>query len=696
MADLTRLRAIVANSDDKVAFAAGVLYHLSGRPHQTTLRDVESVRSSLRWLASAPIALFGDVVGQCGFQPDDFSGLSDTFTDSLLADVATLANAMLTPDADWDRTVRNDNAVGLAHHGALAARLETQSPAEFAVLDVLQDAGYPGIEAAVAAFADIKRSHPQGTYTMSVRQYARSRHAICARIVSAGRLYCVVTPWCLSRRSAQAYAAVALRALRRTQIEQRAIDRARTAVSYASRHSLQALRDITDPAIALLTQYTYSSRGTAFVDERGMIRQSIQSRSPSVWVAFATVHMNGSCDFLMELARKRTSLTTSLPVPDNHRLAEYYDHADDPLSGLLAFSRVLASFRDERDNGPYGPRLNKGPMLGYVARAVSKRDRNTVACINRIEEVYATLLSQGHDRSRLLFVVEWGGDYSHAAVLAAAAAAQIDVAIDIAGSGVDLPGDDVMADDQDFLYSFSLYLSSARRRKLPRMPSVEYVQGTPLHQRLVQVYDSVGGTSSDYSLAYISGGVAHMGELPVTICSDSAIRMASLKDTATQLPLVYHTAEVLLPSLCHHGVAADHDTYLDTGSAVDPECPHCDSHYRAVSLVSSCFVDPGVRLVKPRSIFGHNAHFSVESCAAPVPGVEHTLDTIDSAIACNVLRNHGWASAPVSRNLGADPVSSDLADDMKSIISWAYTRLSERYPGRMSDSDADTIAASIT
>jgi hypothetical protein len=496
MADLTRLRTIVATCDDKVTFAAGVLYHLSGNPHAPTLRDVDSVKSALAWLSSAPLPLFGSVVGPCGFTPDDFRVCTAGFSESTLADVASLANAMATSDADWDRTVRDENASGLTLHDAGAARLEAQSPAEFAVLDVLRDAGYAGIDAAVAAFADIKRAYPSGRYTSAVQQFSRSRHAVCARVVHADVLYCVVTPWCLSRRTAQAYAAVSLRHLRRQQVHQRTIERARTAVSYAARHSLQAIRDITDPAIALLTQYSYSPVDLAFIDKNGTVRQSIQSRTPAAWVAFAAVHSHGACDLLLDLAGKRTELIANLPPPPQHPMDEYYDNADDPLTGLLAFSRVLASFRSERDNGPHGPHVNKGPMLAYVARATSKRDRNTVACINRIEEVTALLASRSIGKERVLFVVEWGGDYNHSAVLGAAAAAQLDIALDVAGSGVDMPGQDITAEDQDLTFSFSLYLSSAKRRHMPRMPVVEYSQGATLHSRLEKVYAAVGGLAS--------------------------------------------------------------------------------------------------------------------------------------------------------------------------------------------------------
>nr|WBL45228.1 hypothetical protein [Metarhizium brunneum polymycovirus 1] len=696
MSDLTRLRTIVASGDTVVAHAAAVLYHFSSRPHRPRLLDAGSVSDSLRWVSMAPPDMYGEVVGGAGFTPDDAvrCGFGSYEGDAAL--VATMSNAMATQNSEWDRAVRDEYTENTTLHSAAAAVVPGQSSLEFAAMDVLREVGYAGLDDAASAIADLRLAIPN-QFRVHTRQFTRSRHAVSARFVfGKDEVVNVLTPWCLSRKNAIAYVAVILHRRRRTHVEARVTQRAQTVTSYAARNSLEEVRLLVEPAIELLTRYTYSGARLAFINERGDAVQSVTSRAPYVSVAFAAVHMSSAVDVLDEMASRRAAITTGMKAFEGRaELSDYTEKVDDELSGLVAASRLLAAFRFERDTGPFGPRVNKGPMLGYIARAVTKRDRNTVACVNRMEEVVSLAAERGVGKDRLLLVVEWGGLLNHAAVLAAAAVSKVDICLDVAGSGLDLPGGDVMQDDEDRIYSYSLYLSSARSRRLPRMPTVEYPSGTPLARKLEMVYESLGGSASGYKIAYLSGGVATAGGIPVSICADSAARMDAIAMAKMTLPLFYSTVEVLLPKLCHHAMDAEFDEVLQCVTQVDSGCSQCSSHYRALMSILGALSGSEKRLAKARSMFLHNMHFAIEWCDGAPFGIDSTLLTLDSVVTGNCLRNMKWARGPVAQTPGADPVSPDLSDMMRAHMSEIYHLLSRSHTERMSEEYAGTIAASV-
>ncbi|QVK45097.1 hypothetical protein [Alternaria alternata polymycovirus 1] len=695
MADLTRLRTILLEHGSSVVPVGSAVYHLTKSPVSHVLVDANLVSEVLAWMAAAPGPFFGDLISSAGITPADCAQLLEELTDKQAAEAATMVNAMTIADDEWDRGTRDQYTTATVLHERDAAKIAAQSSAEFAALDALTAAGYAGVDDAVGALSVMRRTFKHN-YKVHVRQFARSRHCVVARFVrSDGAVRIVITPWCLSRRNAQAYAALCMADWHRHMVEMRTINRARTVATFAERTSLQAVRDIIAPALALLTRYSYDATNMAFVDGSGRPVQKVGARAPYVAVAFAAVFSSGVGDATLGLARARKAAADTLTDAVKLKTAtDYLEMADSPFAGLALFSRALAEYRDKRHASPWGDRVNKGAMLGYVARERDKLTRNTAACINRIEEIAALLAMKGHHKDSTLYVVEWGGRVSAHAVLGAAATAKIDIALDVAGSGVDVPGIDVYADDDDPPHHYQLYLASARRRMLPRMPSVPYRAGTPLIEKLSLVYESVGGRASDYKLAYVNGGMSQLAETPVSVCTDSNARMAAMDGARLTLPIPFYSTEVLLPPACHHIVDMDPDEYLDDFGTGNPNCFQCEAHYRALSAVGDALDRPGVRLTKPRSVFAHNALFGLEWIGTD-SAMEDSLETLDAAIACNALRNYEYPNPPPDPTPGKDLSSPDLLELMQDSVRQVYTLLAGPFAGPLPSADAQSVAASV-
>lgn len=683
-------------ADHLVPFVSAVLHHLAQKPTSAMVADAESASSVLNWLADAPAPFFGNVVGSAVSSPDDFAAILQRLSPSHYDMVASLANSMAVPDSEWDRDIRDSNAVEIATHSSLATRHPAQTSAEFAALDLLTDAGYASIDDAVGALADLRRATPGTVFTTHVAQFSRSRHSVSGRIHLNGEWHYFLTPWCLSRKVALAYVAILFHQYRRVAVEARVARRAATATSYATRRSLDDVRALVDPAVALLTTYAYSPTSLAFVDSDGRNVQTIQTRMPYVWVAFAAVHTKGASDVLLEISQRRVDAAGIAPVfDDDGRISEYNENVVEPMSGFLMFSRVLAYMRQSRAS-THNPFVNKGPMLTYIARGRSNLERNTCACINRMEEVVALARKNQREPSSYMMVVEWGGEINQSAILASAAASGIDLALDVSGSGLDLPGMDVVNDGTVRAFNYQLYLTSAERRTLPRMPSVEYPEGTPLHAKLGILYDQLSAAGGALPFVYVSGGVAGTSRTPVSVCSDSAALLSGAQQFSEQSSVLFATAEFLLPPLCNHGLHSPVDVYLSSFSQVADDCAMCDSHYRALSILMGPIVDFSARAVKTRSMYAHNAHFSLEISSWNVDPAGDTLTTIDSAMASNIVRNAPWPAPATKLNPEADPLSQDVVKLVEPIVRTAYDKLAERYSGLMSREEADAVAASIT
>nr|CAD7829824.1 putative scaffold protein [Beauveria bassiana polymycovirus 3] len=696
MADLARLRAILLEPRSYSPAIGAVIYHLSSSATQPLLLDTESVKLTVDWLASAPRNLYGDLLGSVGVTSDDLAWIAGQLDDAACARAATYANAMIAADGEWDRETRDTYGTAVATHSVGAARVASQTSAEFAALDCLSAAGYAGVDDAVAAVADIRRVYPN-TFSVVSRQMARSRHAaVCRMVLRDGSVRIAVSPWCLSRRHAIAVLAIHLHDLRRAIVEDRLVRRATTVKTFAARTSLQAVRDLTAPALALLTRYSYDSTQMAFVDSTGSVVQSMGSRAPHVAVAFAAVFTRGSADPLLDLADARAAVGTRVCADDPHPQAvlDYYELADNPWSAFSLFSRALGVFRDNRAATPWGDRVNKGAMLGYPARGRTRHDRNTAACVNRVEEIAATVRHAGGDLSSTLIVVEWGGVYAHAVVMAAAAVAGLDIALDVADSGVDVPGSDVYGESEDPPHHYQLYLASAKRRNLPRLPTVDYAAGTPLVTKIQMVYDAVNTPSDPVNIVYLNGGVTRTRPTPVSVCSDSLARLSAVRFAAPTTAMFMAATEVLLPPVCHLHSRGDPAVFLDTAGLVDGQCDYCVGFSRAASAVLSMMTDE-VRLVKARAVFAHNSHFSVEWCPRFSDPGGATLQTLDACMAANALRNHVYAEPPPEPVPGRDITSPELMELMTQPIAVVHAALSGGDCPRVADDDAMTVAASV-
>nr|QVU39971.1 hypothetical protein [Magnaporthe oryzae polymycovirus 2] len=695
MADLARLRAALSESGSPILPLSGIIHHMAPTPTTITLLDADSVMAILNWLVSAPSAFYGPFLTSSGLTVSDVSSLVASVTPSDAASIASLVNAMATHDGEWDRSVRNDTSRRVAQHSSGAGRVSSQSAVEFAALDLISSCGFEGLAGAVSAFGDVRLSYQCKVSTIA-HQFARSRHAVFARIKLKGdNVRIVVTPWCLSRVNALAVAAVMTADLKRAAVADRTMRRARTAVSYASRLSLQAVRDVLAAATSLLTRCSYDSTRMAFVNPAtGAVVQDTASRQMSVAIAFAHVFTRGSTDAVMTLADARAATLDRYISSAPPQVADYFGDAHSPLDALALFSRALGATRRLRDVTEEGSRRNKGAMLGYAARMRTKGDRNTVACINRIEEVVSALKARGCDHSRLLLVVEWGGTINHAAILAAAAAAGIDIALDVAASGIDLPGHDVLSDDQDNLHRYQLYLSSAQSRKLPRVPVAEYLEGEPLHSRLRKLLATFDGSLPQHQVAFVAGGVQHALSTPVSINVDAVSRHAALLDVSADYGIVASCAEVLLPPVCAHGIEADPGTFLDNGTFVDTECAQCEEHHRAVAAVADLVSREDTRLVKPRAIHGHNGYFSVETIYGQVVSGD-TLRTLDAAISLSHARNVNFGDDD-DPGLGYDEYDSHaFATLLRTTVSEVHRALSGGDVSKVPKDDADRIAESV-
>ncbi|AYP71808.1 hypothetical protein QK581_sRNA4gp1 [Aspergillus spelaeus tetramycovirus 1] len=693
MADLARLRAIALSGDLTVNLTAAILHHLSPDQSETTRYGIADVREVMTWLSRAPGQFYGDVVAATGVTPAILSAIVDEMDDAACADAATMANAMATPDAEWDREHRNRFTTALATHSADAARLAAQSSAEFAALDSLVEAGYANEDHARTAVNEMNRAYGVN-YRVLTRQRARSCVAIAVkyRLPDLTTAH-ILTPWCLSRTAAMAYVAVVARHIRRQQSEARAGRIARTALSYASRSGLDAVRSVVEPAVAILTSFRYDAERLAFVDTFDRERESITTRASSVLVAFACIHMCGETDVLIRAAQLRADVVPD-QTPPHPSVVEYTETVDDEQTGLLMFSRLLHAARAQRDQSRAGPRVNKDLMLGYVARGKKKSERNTMACINRVEEAVSLLRSKKADVLNTLFVIEWGGEFDYPTVMAALAVARLDVCVDIGPSGIDLPGADVVADDTPEEYNYSLLISSAEERMMPRMPRISYPKDEPLESKLLRVAEFYcrDGRSN---IAYISGGTLQHEGTPVSVCVDTNNRLDAIRNATAQVPINFACAEALIPPLCPHGAQAPLEEYLDTSSLIDEECPNCNAHYRSVALLSAACAKGHTRVVKPRSSYAHNFHVSLELVPGHPTCPEDTLTTIDSMVAANVCRNADWGDTPNFPLGGGNPSSENYRKLNAITMKHVYACLSSVATGPFDYDDMASIAASI-
>nr|WOR79337.1 hypothetical protein [Botryosphaeria dothidea polymycovirus 1] len=694
MADLTRLREIALSGDLNTTFVGAALFHLSESPTASPHYTAEAAQAAVEFLSTAPVPVMGEIVGPLSQGALHFQRVKQGMTMSDYARAATLANAMATPDSEWDRAGRNTFASRLVEHRPDAAQHAAQSSAEFAALDALTDAGYENMQHAANELNLVRRTKAH-YFKHHVRQFARSRHAVSCRFdMSPGVIGAILSPWCLSRQSAYAYVAVMLAHIRKDVRTQRAARiAAGTVSSYSARSSLEAVRRVVEPAIYILSTYTFDPRRLAFCADDGRVMETIQTRSPHVLAAFAAVCAAGTSDVVMDLAAMRSA---SVPAdrPEPQVLTEYEERLDNEESAMLLFSRALRHYRAERDASVPGPRLNKDPTLGYVVRAIKRIERNTQACIQRILEVVSTARHRGVDMTNTLVFVEWGGGIDYAQVIGAIALAKIDVAIDVGQSGTDVPGMDVVGEDDDPTCSIQLLLASAGRRNLPRMPIVSYAASDTLESKISGLSELYTGEGA--GIIYVSGGVVRDEGTPVSVCADASARLNAVFVASERSNVLMGVAEALLPPLCDHAADVSVDDYLDSLSQVEEDCKACEAHYRSVVLLSTLCVRDGVRVVKPRSSYGHNGHVSMEFIRGEGRLFEDTAATFDSMVACNVLRNYPWVEDPITPVGGGNPTSPPYSALMADVITHIYRLLSGGRAAPLDLLDLESVAQSIT
>lgn len=697
MTDLTRLRTIIQGCTPATVPLSAVLYHLSPKPTEMMLLDAESVEDAIKWLTEAPIPLMGQVAGGAGIGATQVAQMASTLVDGDYARIATLANSMVARDNEWDRDVRDRVTTAVSTHTRDATLLTAYSSFEFAALDMLSDNGFKGVDDAVARLADMRRA-PNCKYHHVSHQLKRSRHCVSVSFTSTtGQTTCAITPWCLSKRNAQAVAALLLREQYKDLIESRTIARAKTVSTFVARMAITDVRRLVRTATSLVTRYRYDSRKLAFVNTDGTVVQSITARDWGTTAAFAYALTRGAADTLLLLAELRVATANEVvdkpgarPLPQAAN--DYYELAGDVYGGITLFTRALEAYRNEPVNGTRRARTNKGAVLGRPMRERKDQDRNTLACISRLEEV-VTL--RRHETSlEPLYVVEWGGMVRFSNVIAAAAMMKINIAVDVADSTIDLPGADVYGENEDPLHHYQLYLAEARDLGLPRMPVHQYDACMPLNAKL-QVLTRAVNQRKKLSVVYVSGGVQHTKMTPVSICVDTVARVHALATPSVDFDVDFATADILLPPSCPHSLDVAAGDYLENPCVCD-SCDQCEAISRALASIGNTLENDNVRLMKPRCLFGHNAHFSVEWFRAPtIDLLSSTMTTIDSAMACNSLRNAHYTS-PYPEPTSNEGISNpDLMEMMRDHVQQIHMAMAGGDLERAEPTSMESVAGSI-
>jgi len=295
---------------------------------------------------------------------------------------------------------------------------------------------------------------------------------------------------------------------------------------------------------------------------------------------------------------------------------------------LEAAAKVLRVARDARNSHEGGPGLNKGPGLSDVARDNNAKDRNTAACVTRIEEVLSMMRMRGANLAQTVVVVEWQGHVNYDMVLAALAVAGVMGCVD-AGQGAFSIGKVVENNDPDSKQgAYVCLVPHADRRGLPRMPTISYEPGDSITQRFEKLMGFVAPDGTTEPVIYIIGGATSGKDAPADVVGGTLARLDLLREAVA--PGSFICGDVMLPDYC--------------GCSIDGDCLRCAAFdYAAFAIADECS-DGRSALVKPRASFAHNAHFSLEwvSGADPDWMLERTLVAIDATVAANVARNAEW------------------------------------------------------
>lgn len=670
MADLARLRSMFLRDEHNMFTLAAMSNIMISDPTQHSPLHYANVESFKDWIIASPGVFFGS---GCDIDEDELVVLKDSFRSMeprSLDKAVILAQAMRLSDKHFTRVTRGISKAQIVNSEAGAQSL-TQSPVEFALLDVLTECGF-------ASEADARNemhtflARSQGSrLTISPRQFSRGRvfGTLSLKIIypSERRVVCV-SPLFTSRETVYAYFAVLFRSIIRDSARRNVTKRARTVLGYAARASLTSVRRIVDGARAILSSYTYDDELLAFINARGRVEYDINNRTPAVVVAFAKVLTGGSCDVNYETSRSRSGIE----CPGGY--GEWDDHfldADLDVAGLLMCTAgCLASARAFRSSHPGGFELNKDPCLSYVAREKSAEARNTAACINRVEEVACLMRMRKVDLASCVLYIEWAGRLDHDRILAAAAMTGSLVVLDV-GRGafrVGDPSDEVVdPDDQGALVCL---VPHAKERGLNRMPVLPYEAHDSLTRRFEIVNDTLGSRGNYPPMIYISGGDVTRDISP----ADLTMANCSLLSLAREVSNVtFFTADVLVPPMCEHQRMAGVNVCMEP--VASDGCGACSALEGALASLADALVAQGVSIVKTRSSYAHNMHFALEYQAGQLlPDTDRTSVTLEGVVNSNRCRNAPWDSyLPQSQVRRAG--HQEFYDVASIIVADAYRRM---------------------
>nr|UMZ56988.1 hypothetical protein [Setosphaeria turcica polymycovirus 2] len=669
MADLARLRHMLLSPDLPSLLLAAMCHHTVPDPTDISFFDHSFPPRARDWFVASPLPLFGPCVP---LSPEAhaavLSPLRDMEYQSL--DLSALAmRHMRLSDNPFAKVTRGDTTGRVATSRSGAAQHAAQSPIEFATYDCIRDAGYTGIADALSRLQSYLTITKARVHVVN-RQLSRNRSASFFLFTRPGdsKPTAFLTPFFTSREAARLYFAVVMSKDITTSAMRLAATRGATVLGYAARASLDAVRRVVEPAQAILDTYSFDPAQLAFLDENGEPVYVVTDRTPSVVVAFSRVLSSGSADICTHASELRTEM--DVPGGPTGRALDYFGASESVPDTIKSVSLVLDEARLAREAHPGGHELNKDGGLTYYARDKRNKDRNTAACVTRIEEVASLQRHLGRNPEDMVMVVEWGGKVNYDLVLAAAALTGAIACVDV-GTGAFKIGESaekgaLEADDKG---AYVCLIPKADTRGLPRMPIVGYEPSDSVNQRLDRLLDFVSGESR-HPVAYISGGATTSGAAPADVIGNTLARKSLLADS---LPAgSFFCGDALIPPVCtaRHGNGAD--------------CLDCAAFdYSATAVGDECVIGD-VSLVKPRASYAHNTHFSVEW----IEGANYewssrrTLLTLDAVVATNVARNAEWGDFS-DRDGSRRPGHASYGRRVKELIDAVYRHSAEGGSGEV-------------
>nr|WSP07092.1 scaffold protein [Ustilaginoidea virens polymycovirus 1] len=663
MADLARLRHMLLAPDFPALMLAAMCHHIVPDPTVIKQFDYSFSPKARDFIVSAPSLLFGSAVPA-------LEGAYDAVTTPLRAmeyqslDLSSVVmRSMRLEDNPFEKTTRGETTGSVALSLSGAARHSAQSPIEFATYEVLREAGYVSIADALSKLQIFLSSVKAEVHVIN-RQFRRNRTAafFLFSLPGSSTRTAVLTPFFTSREATRIYFAILLRKEITTSVARAAAIRGATVLGYAARASLDAVRRVVLPAQAIVDTYVFDDTALCFRDASGDAVYLVTDRTPSVVVAFSRVFSGGSTDICTYASQLRTEL--DVPGGPTGSAAAYFQAQGSVAETITAVAGVLEDSRNARLAHDGGHELNKDGGLSYFARDRSMKDRNTAACVTRIEEVAALQRSLARHPEDMVFIVEWGGKVNYDTVLAAVALTGATACVDV-GTGAFKIGESSesgLSDDDD-KGAYVCLIPKADTRGLPRMPIVGYEPSDSITQRVERLLDFVSGDNIA-PVVYITGGATTTDISHADVIGTTLARKALLSEV---LPAhSFFCGDVIIQPVC---------TLSHSDDGVD--CLNCANFEYCVTSVGDECATGEVSLVKPRASYAHNTHFSIEwiEGADPEWVTSRTLLALDAVVATNVARNADWGDYQ-DRSGGRRPGHPEYGRRIKLLLDDVYRELS--------------------